>query len=105
MATLLWPNNVSKLASALSFLSNHSFAFLHHLRYIERLRAKNEQLTAALERKKAESEQVSAAMSRLEADCSALQAALRCRYARTDLARKYKKSEEFGQSLRNLRTN
>lgn len=48
-----------------------------HLRYIERLKARNEHLTAALERRKAESEQMSLTLNRLEADCSALQMALR----------------------------
>uniref|UniRef100_A0A1A7Z022 Usher syndrome 1C binding protein 1 n=1 Tax=Iconisemion striatum TaxID=60296 RepID=A0A1A7Z022_9TELE len=46
-------------------------------RCIERLKARNECLTAALERRKGESEQNSVKLTRLETECSALQMALR----------------------------
>lgn len=45
-------------------------------RSLERLKSRNERLTAALERRKSESEQISMALSRHEADCSALHMAL-----------------------------
>lgn len=63
----------------------------YYLRYIERLKAKNERLTAALERRRGESEQISITLSRLEADCSALQMALGYGYThKTHLTHKYK---------------
>lgn len=49
-------------------------------RCIERLKARNERLTAALERRKGESEQINLRLNRLESDCSALQMALRYWY-------------------------
>lgn len=57
----------------------------HSFRCIERLKAKNERLTAGLERRRVESEQISLTVRRLEADCSALQAALRYRCAHKTL--------------------
>lgn len=54
-------------------------------RYIERLKAKNERLTAALERKKGETEQIGIALIKLESDCSALQMALKYWYVRHTL--------------------
>lgn len=47
---------------------------------MERLKARNERLTAALERRKAECEQLTYTLHRLEADCSGLQRALKYRY-------------------------
>lgn len=49
-------------------------------RCLERLKARNERLSAALERRKGESEQISMALSRHEADNTALQMALRYWY-------------------------
>lgn len=63
-----------------SFLSDSPILLSAFLRCIERLKARNERLTAALERRKAESEQISAKVNKLEADCCALQTALRYRY-------------------------
>lgn len=57
-----------------------SFNTTHHLRCIERLKARNERLTAALERRKADSKLISMKLCRLESDCSALQMALRYWY-------------------------
>lgn len=62
------------------FAPNPLHPLPHYLRCIERLKAKNERLTAALERRKGESEQISITLSKLEADCSALQMALRYWY-------------------------
>lgn len=73
------------------FALNSPHPLLHYLRYIERLKARNERLTAALERKKAESEQITITLNRLESDCSALQMALRYWYThKTHLTHKYK---------------
>ncbi|XP_053710502.1 uncharacterized protein ushbp1 isoform X1 [Synchiropus splendidus] len=46
-------------------------------RYVEKLKCRNERLTAAMDRKRAESDQLLMTVKRLESDCSALQAALR----------------------------
>lgn len=72
-------SNESKVYSTV-FAPNPLHPLPHYLRCIERLKAKNERLTAALERRKGESEQISITLSRLEADCSALQVALRYWY-------------------------
>ncbi|KAM9848869.1 harmonin-binding protein USHBP1 [Aulostomus maculatus] len=71
-------------------------------RYIERLKAKNERLTAALERRRGETEQISVNLKRLEADCSALQLALRyceeCEDAYSELLSLYEAERQ--QSIR-----
>lgn len=69
----------------------YQLLYLCSLRYIERLKARNERLTAALERRKAESEQLSITLNRLESDCSALQMALHYWYvSKTHLTHQYK---------------
>ena len=51
-------------------------------RCLERLKARNERLSAALDRRKGESEQISMALSQHEADSTALQMALRYWYSK-----------------------
>jgi RNase H-fold protein (predicted Holliday junction resolvase) len=52
-------------------------------RCIERLKARNERLTAALDKRKGESELISMTLSRHEADSTALQMALQYWYRHT----------------------
>ncbi|XP_039984643.1 colorectal mutant cancer protein [Xiphias gladius] len=67
-------------------------------RYIERLKARNARLTAALERRKGESEQISITVNRLESDCSALQMALKyceeCEEAYSELLSLYEAKKQ-----------
>lgn len=73
----------------------------HYCRCIERLRARNERLTAALERRKGETERLSMTLNRLEANCSALETALRYWYKHP--ADKYRgHSRMFMTMIRNL---
>lgn len=61
----------------------HLHPFSYHHRYIERLKARNERLAAALERKKGETEQIRFTLNRLESDHLALLTALRYWYNHT----------------------